>query len=324
MVVLAAGAALSPATSGSAAAQDLEPRLFSAAPVGMNFGGIGYGISFGNVLLDPALAVEDARGTVHTFTAAYLRTINFFGASGKIDAIVPFSLGKWTGRVAGTDTFTTRTGIGDPRVRLSVTFVGAPALRAEEFVSYRQKTLVGASIQARIPLGQYDPERLINLGSNRWTFKTQVGFSQQVDEWIFDLFAAGWFFTPNDDFFGGNRVTQKPLWALQGHAGYIFRPGLWLVLDAGAGLGGRTTVNDAEGGVQDSWRFGAQLAIPIDRTHSIKLAWVTAVTTSIGADFDSFVVAYQVRWGGMPPGPPAPGQASLPGEPGQLRAPINR
>ena len=81
---------------------------------------LGYGYSFGNVLLDPALAIEDARGTVHTFTGAFVRTIDFFGVSGKIDAVIPVSIGRWTGRVAGVDTFTTRQGFGDPRVRLSV------------------------------------------------------------------------------------------------------------------------------------------------------------------------------------------------------------
>ena len=77
-------------------AQDLEPRAFSPVPVGMNFAAFGYGYSFGNVLLDPSIPLEDGTGKVHSFVGAYVRTFSFFGMTAKADAIVPFAFG--TGR----------------------------------------------------------------------------------------------------------------------------------------------------------------------------------------------------------------------------------
>ena len=125
--------------------------------------------------------------------------------------MVPFAAGDWEGVLEGVDTTRSATGFGDPRVRLSVNFLGAPALRATQFAGYVQKTIVGASLQLIAPLGQYDSSRLINLGSNRWTFRAQLGVSQAVGLWTFEAFAGGWFFTNNSNFFGGSTLEQKPL-----------------------------------------------------------------------------------------------------------------
>ena len=67
---------VTPATGGSpAGAQDLEPRAFAPAPVGMNFALVGYGYAAGSMLFDSALPAEDVEGTVHSASVGYLRTL---------------------------------------------------------------------------------------------------------------------------------------------------------------------------------------------------------------------------------------------------------
>jgi hypothetical protein len=61
-------------------------------------------------------------------------------------------------------------GLGDPLLRISVNFFGAPALSMAEYPAYRQDVIVGASLQVTAPLGQYDPDKLLNVGTNRWPF----------------------------------------------------------------------------------------------------------------------------------------------------------
>ena len=48
-------------------AQELEPRLFTNVPVGMNFAILGYAYSRGNVLMDPSIPIEDLDSKLHTF-----------------------------------------------------------------------------------------------------------------------------------------------------------------------------------------------------------------------------------------------------------------
>ena len=84
-VVLSAVVVLSAlSVARPAAAQDLEPRAFSPTPTGLNFVALGYGYSWGNVVLDPSLLIVDGEATLHSFVGAYVRTINFFGMSGKV------------------------------------------------------------------------------------------------------------------------------------------------------------------------------------------------------------------------------------------------
>ena len=285
----------------SISAQDLEPRAFSNAPVGLNFVLAGYAFSSGNLLFDDAVAaalqIEDARGKIHQGVAGYVRTVGFFGRSGRIGAVVPVARGRWEGTVADTFATVTRTGFGDPRMFLSVALLGAPALRGREFVRYHERTVVGASLQVIAPLGQYSPDRLINLGSNRWSFKPRIGVSRSAGRWALEAYGAAWFFTDNPDF-AGTRVEQDPIYSVEAHALYTFRPGLWAAVSGGYGMGGQSTVNgDPRDDRRSDTRFGAQLAIPLARRHALKLIYVTSTSTRIGTDFDTASLVYQFRWG---------------------------
>ena len=195
---------------------------------------LGYGYSWGNVLFDPAIPITDGDANVHSLIGAYVRTINFFGMSGKLDAVVPYAAhGKWTGLVDGVPDSTTRSGFGDPSFRLSVNFIGAPALDLPDFARHKFGTIVGASLQVRAPLGEYDPAKLINLGSNRWTFKPRVGISQPFGPWIVEGHVTAWLFTDNPDALG-YRLSQDPLWAIDGHLARLFGKGIWAFVDLGS------------------------------------------------------------------------------------------
>ena len=282
-----------------AGAQDLEPRAFSPAPTGLNIVALGYAYSFGNVLLDPALPITDGEARLNTLIGAYVRTIDVFGSSAKIDILLPWAAyGKWKGLVEGVQDSTTRTGFGDLALRLSVNFVGAPAMKLPEFAKYTHGTIVGASLQVAAPVGEYDSERVVNLGSNRWTFKPRLGISQPIGRWIVEGHATAWLFTENPDALGAG-VSQTPLWAAEAHVARLFGNGMWASVDVGYIIGGRTSRNGVPSAArQESARLGATLAIPLARRHSVKLGYFAGLYTQLGSDFDNFVIAYQYRWGG--------------------------
>jgi len=271
-------------------AQDLEPRAFSPVPVSVNFAALGYAYSFGNVLLDPS--------KVHSLIGAYVRTFSFFGMSAKADAIVPFAFGDWEGKLAGQDTSRSATGFGDPSVRLAVNFVGAPALEIPRFMTYRQKTVVGASLRVVAPLGQYDNTKIINLGTNRWTFIPRIGASRRLGHLYLEGVGSVWLFTANPDA-KGRHLQQDPLWTIQGSVSYVFDGGAWASVNGGWGSGGRATVDGVPGSErQENTRYGATFAYPLTRRASLKLAWIGGASTRLGADFDSLILLYQYRWGG--------------------------
>lgn len=286
--------------SGSAAhSQDLEPRSYSNAPVGMNFLLAGYGYAEGGLATDPSLPLDNAELTIHSALTAYARALDVLGKSAKVDAIVPYAWLSGSAEYQGDLREREVSGFGDPRLRFSMNFLGAPALSMKEFGQYRQDLIIGASVQVFLPLGQYDGDRLVNIGTNRWAIRPELGISKAWGHWTFEGTAGVRVHADNDDFFGGQLREQDPIYSFQAHIVYSFPRGIWLALDGTYYLGGRTTVDGLEGDdLQKNSRLGATLAFPVSRSHSIKLHASTGTTVRTGTDFDAVAVIWQYRWGG--------------------------
>jgi hypothetical protein len=281
------------------AAQDLEPRAYSNSPIGLHFVVAGYAYSTGKLLTDPSLPVENVSIASHVGVLGGATVVNVLGQSAKLELVIPYvSLGA-KGEVFGMPRARYIDGFGDPLFRFSMNFIGAPALTAAEFSKYRQNFIFGGSIRIGVPLGQYDDNRLVNVGSNRWSMKPEIGFSKAFGNWTVELAPAATSYTDNDDFFGGTVREQAQLYSVQGHISYTFAPGFWLGLDAAYFNGGRTTVDDmANDDRLEGTRFGMTLALPVNRYHSIKLYAATGINADQRHDFDALGIAWQTRWGG--------------------------
>ena len=280
-------------------AQDIEPRSYSNAPVGMNFAIAGIAYTRGALDFPDATRLTDAKFTTNAAVFAYARALDLWGMSGKFDAIVPYMDLSGAALYQGGPIERNVGGLIDPRFRLSVNFYGAPALGLKEFRNYRQDLIVGASLQVSAPWGQYDPSRLINIGNNRWSFKPELGVSKAVGAWTFETKFAALVYTDNNDFFGGRHRSQDPIYSAQGNAIYGFANGVWASLDATYYAGGRSTLDGVRGDdLQQNWRVGATLSFPVDARNSVKLYASSGVFARTGNNVDLLGVAWQHRWGG--------------------------
>jgi hypothetical protein len=294
---LAFAAAAVPALS---AAQSLEPRAYSNSPVGLNFAIAAYSYSTGGIAFDPSIPLENGDGRVDALSLVYVRTLDVLGNAGSVGVLLP--LAHFSGSATapnGVEESRAMSGAGDPALRLAVNFHGAPALTAAQFAGYRQDLIVGASLILTAPLGQYDSTHVVNLGTNRWSAKPEIGLSQAVGPWTFELNAAGTWFTKNDDFFGGNTREQEPIYSTQLHVTRQFGRGTWGAVSATYYAGGQTSLNGvARDDRQSGSRFGATFALPLGAGHSLKLFASTGLYTRTGEDFNTVGVAWQTVWGG--------------------------
>jgi Putative MetA-pathway of phenol degradation len=173
------------ALDAGASAQDLEPRAYVNTPVGLNFLLAGYGYAAGGVATDPALPLQNAHLQVHSTLLTYARALDVSGRSGKVDVVLPYAWLSGTAEVAGQPRECEVSGLADPRLRFSVTLYGALALSLPEFARYRQDLIIGTRLQASVPLGQYDADKLVNIGTHRWSFKPEsLNFSYFVGRHI--------------------------------------------------------------------------------------------------------------------------------------------
>jgi hypothetical protein len=286
-------------TLSIAHAQDIEPRAYSNAPTGVNFLIVGYAFTKGALPFDASLPVTNAQLKTSSAVLAYARVLDLWGKSAKFDVIVPYSWLSGSAELAGQPVERNVSGFADSRFRLSVNLYGAPALTLKDFKNYEQDLIVGASLQVSAPSSQYDPSRVVNIGTNRWSFKPEVGISKALGPWTLEFQTAVTFFTDNTDFFGGNTRSQDPIYSMQGHAIYSFPSGIWGSLDATYFTGGRTTLDGKRNDdLQENWRLGGTLAFPVDVHDSIKFYASSGISARTNNNYDLIGIAWQYRWGG--------------------------
>jgi hypothetical protein len=279
-------------------AQALEPRSYTNTPVGINFLLLGYGHTEGDVGFDESTAITDTRVRVDAGVLGYGRSLDLWGLSGKLLAVLPVAEvsghAKLKGQARDRDVF----GLADPLVRLSVNFFGAPALSMEDFASYQPDLVLGVSLQVTAPLGQYDSSKLLNIGTNRWSIKPELGVSKSWGPLTLELIPGVTFFTTNNDFVGGKTLEQDPIYSLQAHLIYQFSPAFWAAFNSTYYVGGRTTVNGAESQEPENVRLGMTAALSLSRHQSIKLYGSAGAYNRTDNNFWGLGVAWQVRWGG--------------------------
>ena len=221
-----------------------------------------------------------------------------FNRLAKFDVVLPYAFGEFNGKVDDVERTVYKNGLGDPLLRLSMIFVGVDPLKPKDFFKSEQKKFkLGASLRLKVPLGQYDPDKLINLGGNRWALKTALAGSYTIkNKLIFEAHLSARFFGVNDDFFGGNTSEQKPLYGVQLHGIYIFKPGVWAAASIGGVRGGKIEINGVEKESQVNNRFGLAFAYRLNNNNSLKVAYTNGVFSASGADINTLLFAYQFLW----------------------------
>jgi hypothetical protein len=283
----------------TAVAQDAEPRRWSQLPTGMNFAGVGYSYTQGDIFFDPLLRIEDATFEMQTAGLSYIRTFAVMDKSARVDVSLPYASGRWEGLVDGEFAQVRRRGPGDARARFSMLLYGGPAETPQEFAKSRKSnTVVGAALAVTIPTGDYNSERLINLGSNQWVIRPQMGVTHSRGKWTGELTGSVFIYADNNHFWKNSKLETDPLFATQAHLIYTFRPGLWTSISTAYGWGGEATVNgDAKKNPAGNWLTALSLGFPINRTQGIKIVWLRGRTQKpTGADIDSLILGYSVMF----------------------------
>ena len=279
-------------------AQDLEPRAYVNTPVGLNFLIAGYVYSKGSVGFDPSVPLEDAQVKLNTAVAAYVRTLDLWGKPGKFDVILPYTWASGSAKVFGERRTRKVSGFGDPRLRFSMLLYGAPALSLDEYRDYQPDLIIGTSLEMTPPLGQYNSDRLLNIGTNRWSFKPELGISKTAGPLTLELATGIRFYTDNNDFLDGKTLELSPIYSVQGHLIYSLRPGIWFGFDGLYFTGARSTTDGSKGEKLENARVGLTLALPISRYVSVKFYGSTDVYTKTGTASNIVGMIWQLRWGG--------------------------
>jgi len=290
-------------------AQDLAPRAYLITPIHSNAVTLTYSLFDGSLFFEGTVPITGATARVHVAILNYSHSLNLFGRTASFTASLPYGVGNFRGTVVGAETLAYRSGLLPATFRFSVNLIGGPAMNVPEFMKWRQKSILGFSIRLVPQAGQYDPTKLINLGTNRWAFKPELGYSQRWGHWTLDAYAGAWFYTTNPEFFAQNQFSpgintqaQRPIGSFEGHLSYDFKRRLWMSLDGNYWFGGATSVNGVldAATLQRNSRIGGTASIPISRHQSIKFSYSNGAYIRYGGNFQNVSLAWQYSWLGRP------------------------
>jgi hypothetical protein len=278
-------------------AQELTPRAYWPAPKGTRVATVGMAYTSGDVVPDPSLPIVGLDSEITTTIVGYLQTIDLFGRSSNVVIQVPYSSGTTSAEHPELGTIDrSYRGIGDISATLSINLFGAPTMTREEFAAFRRDPhpVLGASLRVVAPTGDYDDDRLINVGTNRWAARAELGYiTALTPRLLLELQAGAWFFTDNDDLLGLKR-EQDPIYAFQLNLVRRFRPGFWVSLDANAYRGGRGTLEGTRlNDLQRDSRIGASLVVPVLKRNAVKLSVATGSLNDSDESFYIFTIALQ-------------------------------
>jgi hypothetical protein len=301
--------------AAAASAQEMEPRTFSPSPVGTNFVVFAVNHASGSVLVDPSLPVTDIHASNTVNVLGLGRVFDLFGRQALVTGVLPYANSDVTGNVGGNAREVQRSGLADAQAKLSVLLLGGKPLAPREFAQAHHGTVIGLSIAVSAPTGQYYPQYLINLGTNRWATRLEGGISIPRGRWIFEGSGGVGLFGDNDLFYPAS--AQEPA-VHQGSPGPCE-----LHLSPSHVAGARRHLvhgRPRRPGRRPGSGLPAELPARRDFRAAAHAATVAEIRVqhrrhhALRRDFNTFSVAYQLVWFGKRPAPPQvappPGAAS--------------
>ncbi len=283
-------------------AEELEPRRWTHLPINTTFAGAAYAYTDADIGFSPVLKIEDAQMEMHTWAAKFIRTFSLFEKTARIGLLQAHQKGRWSGLLDGAPKTVHRDGWTDTVLRFAVNLYGAPPLQGKEYAAYRAskkvETIVGAGFSVQLPTGEYMDDKLINLGTNRFTFRPQLGLVHTRGKWSMEATGMIVLYSDNDEFFNESKLEQDPLYAIHGHLIYTFRPGVWAGASAGYNYGGRSTVDEVKkNDRKQNLAWALSFGLPINRHLGVKVAYIgTRTQESTGMDSDTFALGFSAFW----------------------------
>jgi hypothetical protein len=272
-IKLATVVILASLSAAPALAVDDGPRAYFPIPVGTNnFNLIGLFQST-NSSLDPTSALKGADLHVDVAVMQYTRTFDIGGNSAGIVVVAPF--GEVRGEAVLTGPLGNQTivreakseGIGDISIAAIYGVIGSPALTRPQYAQYAPGFSLGVMAWVTAPTGAYDGEKLINLGTNRWSFRigaplgwTFGGSYLSPELTTIEFVPSVTFYTANDAPFRAGRSTQSALWRIEGHLTHNFSRAFWASIDVTGNTGGATRTDGVDDGNTKTW-MGAGVTV---------------------------------------------------------------
>jgi hypothetical protein len=280
---------------GAARAQDDGPRGYMLAPTEITSFGVQGIVLESNQTFASGVVIKGLDITGRIGVAQFAKPLNLAGVMVAPLVIVPF--GEIEANFAATRfnldrearalvredrTVTGRSaGLGDIELGAVVGLYGAPPLTTTEYVQYDPGLSIGALVRVALPSGEYNSDKAINFGANRWAVllglpMTYYRGKSFLDPALttFELVPGVLIFTDNYDPFGAGKTEQKPIFTAEAHITQNLGRTVWVSLDARYRNGGETITDGVAGDDrQEALGLGGTLGLNLTSHFSLKATY---------------------------------------------------
>jgi hypothetical protein len=279
-------------------AQGDGPRSQLLLPVGVNVVVPTYLNLSGNYNFAESILAQDGDITSDVFVLTYMRAFSLAGRYGQIWVNPIFGTVDGSGSVVNPNTGKTIpldsdvSGLGDLLVNFKVGLIGTPALKMPDFAAQPQKFQLSAFGSISAPIGDYDSDRPLNLGTNIWAFRVGVPmvlpFKMVRRPAFFEFFPSVAFYTDNDEpTLGADLREQAPLFMIESHLTYNFTPKFWGGFDLRYRYGGETTTDGVtDDNTQNVLGGGISIGYSFHPAVSMQASYGQVLSEKDGSDLD--------------------------------------
>lgn len=228
---------------------------------------------------------------VMVLTPTYHTTFDVLGNVGT------FLIGLPVGNVslessAGTIDVDTGIAQGDLVVGGALGLVGTPSLELMDYVQHKPGFQAMVETKLFLPTGDYDPNRMVNLGQNRWSLQLGLPISYVLGDTTidpelttFEIRPVVQIFGDNEDPFigiGADVTSQAPIFGVEGHVTRTFSPSVWGAIDGYYEIGGETSRDGvAQGDGQETLALGATLGLVFSPSFAVRASYRHQVYSSV-------------------------------------------
>ena len=194
-------------------------------------------------------------------------------------------------------------GYADPTIQLDVNLFGTSPLKSTvDLVNYEPTWTLDAAVMLALPVGEYDSDKLVNMGLNRWFGRIAFPF-----KYHFGVFAPGymtsleiipsvWLFAENDDFVG-QKLENAPMWQLEAHLTQDFTRSFFGSLDLLYRGGFQSEINGVEVGDEiDIGNLGFTLNFQATNNFTIRTSYMSNVFGDSNLDNSVIRIQFVYSW----------------------------
>ncbi|NWA02649.1 transporter [Pseudomonas gingeri] len=290
----AAALALAPAVAHADNARDWQN-----IPIDLNMVFGYYNRIDTNTPIDTSLPLDGLSLNADLYILRLARSFSVDGRNSAIQLVQPYADVSASFDNAQFFTGTKRNGgMGDTQIVLAHNLFGGPALTQQEFANWTPETFLTGALWITTPTGDYDKNRVINIGSNRWAFKPELGFGTPIGPTWLEINTWISLFGDNKDYHGDSKLEQKPLYAIEGHYSYTINRALWASLDATYSRGGETKIDgDWQDNKQENALLGASFGFMLSPQFGGMVAYTDTISERKGSpDVNTWTLRLQYAW----------------------------